>query len=74
MVKMRDLFKRITDRKGMFQAKMGTIKETWDGTNRSRIYQKTLKEYIEELHKKDINGPDNHDGVITHLELDNPEI
>ena len=58
----------------MFQAKMGTIKETWDGTNRSRIYQKTLKEYIEELHKKDINGPDNHDGVITHLELDNPEM
>ena len=38
MAKIRDLFKRIGDKKGMFQAKMGTIKKTWDGTNRSRIY------------------------------------
>ena len=36
--------------------------------------KKRLKEYIEELHKKDINDPDNKDGVITHLELDNPEM
>ena len=36
--------------------------------------KKRLKEYIEELHKKDINDPDNNDGVITHLELENPEM
>ena len=36
--------------------------------------KKRLKEYIEELYNKDINDPDNHDGVITHLELDNPEM
>ena len=59
----------------MFQAKMGTIKERhgMDLTEAEYI-KKRVKEYIEELHKKDINDPDNHDGVITHLELDNPEM
>ena len=75
MVKTRDLFKKIRDREGMFQAKMGTIKERqgMDQTEAEYI-KKRLKEYIEELHKKDINDPDNHHGVITHLELDNPEM
>ena len=75
MIKSRDLFKEIRDREGMFQAKMGTIKERngMDLTETEYI-KKRLKEYIEELHKNDINDPDNHDGVITHLELDNPEM
>ena len=75
MVKTRDLFKKIRDRRGMFQAKMGTIKERhgMDLTEAEYI-KKRVKEYIEELHKKDINDPNNHDGVITHLELDNPEM
>ena len=75
MVKTRDVFKKIRDREGMFQAKMGTIKERqgMDQTEAEYI-KKRLKEYIEELHKKDINDPDNHHGVITHLELDNPEM
>ena len=74
MVKTRDLFKKIRDREGMFQAKMGTIKERhgMDLTEAEYI-KKRVREYIEELHKKDINNPDNHDGVITHLELNNPE-
>ena len=66
MVKTRDLFKKIRDREGMFQAKMGTIKDGMDLTEAEYI-KKRVKEYIEELHKKDINDPDNHDGVITHL-------
>ena len=71
MVKTRDLFEAIIDREGMFQAKMGTIKERngMDLTEAEYIKNR-LKEYIEELHKNDINDPDNHDGVITHLELD----
>ena len=74
MVKTRDCFKKIRDREGMFQGKMGTIKERhgMDITEAEYI-KKRVKEYIEELHKKDINDPDNHDGVITHLELNNPE-
>ena len=74
MVKTRDCFKKIRDREGMFQGKMGTIKERhgMDLTEAEYI-KKRVKEYIEELHKKDINDPDNHDGVITHLELNNPE-
>ena len=69
MVKTRDRFKKIRDREGMFRAKMGTIKQRhgMDLTEAEYI-KKRVKEYIEELHKKDINDPDNHDGVITHLE------
>ena len=75
MVKTRDRFKKIRDSEGMFQAKMGTIKERhgMDLTEAEYI-KKRLKEYIEELHKKGINDPDKNDGVITHLELDNPEM
>ena len=75
MGKTRDCFKKIRDREGMFQGKMGTIKERhgMDLTEAEYI-KKRVKEYIEKLHKKDINDPDNHDGVNTHLELDNPEM
>ena len=75
MVKTRDLLKKIRDMEGMFQAKMGTIKERhrMDLTEAEYI-NKRMKKYIEELHKKNINDPDNHDGVNTHLELDNPEM
>jgi len=76
MGKTRDHFKKIRDREGMFQAKMGTIKERHGMDLTEAEYIKRLKEYIEELQKKkkDINDPDKHDGVITHLELDNPEM
>jgi len=75
MVKTRDVFKKIRDREGIFQANMGTKKER-NGTDltEAEYIKKRLKEYIEQLHKKDINDPDNHNGVITHLELDNPEM
>ena len=75
MVKTRDLFWKIRDTEGMFQAKMGTIKERhgMDLTEAEYI-KKRQKEYIEDLYKIDINDQDNHDGVITHLELDNPEM
>ena len=75
MVKTRDLFWKIRDTEGMFQAKMGTIKERhgMDLTEAEYI-KKRLKEYIEDLYKIDINDQDNHDGVITHLELENPEM
>ena len=71
MATIRDLFKKIRDREGMFQAKMGTIKERngMDLTEAEYI-KKRLKEYIGKLHKNDINDPDNHDGVISHLDLD----
>ena len=76
MVKTRDRFKKIRDREVMFQAKMGTIKERHGMDLTEAEYIKRLKEYIEELQKKkkDINDPDKHDDVITHLELDNPDI
>ena len=75
MVKTRDRFKKIRDREGMFRAKMGTIKQRhgMDLTEAEYI-KKRVKEYIEELHKKYINDSNNHDGVITHLELYNPEM
>ena len=67
MGKTRDLFKKIRDTKGTFHAKMGSIKDrnSMDLTGAEDI-KKRLQEYIEELHKKDLNDPDNHDGVITH--------
>ena len=67
MGKTRDLFKKISDTKGTFHAKMGSIKDRWYGHNRSRRY---WQEYTEELHKKDLHNPDHHDGVIIHLEPD----
>ena len=67
----RDLFKTIGDTKGTFHAKLGTIKDRngMDLTQAEDI-KKRWQEYTEELYKKDLNGPDNHNGVITHLEPD----
>ena len=72
MGKTRDLFKKIRETKGTFHAKMGTIKDRngRDLTEAEDI-KKRWQEYTEELHKKDLHDPDNHNGVITHLE---PEI
>ena len=65
------LFKKIRDTKGTFHAKMGAIKDKngIDLTEAEDI-KKRWQEYTEELYKKDLHGPDNHDGVITHLEPD----
>ena len=69
MGKTRDLFKKIRDTKGTFQAKMGSIKDIngMDLTEAEDI-KKRWQEYTEELYKKDLHDPDNHNGVITHLE------
>ena len=69
MQKTRDLVKKITDTKGTFLSKMGTIKDRngIDLTEADNI-KVSWQEYTEELYKKDLNDPDNHDGVITHLE------
>ena len=71
MGKTRDLFMKIRDTKGTFHAKMGTIKERngIDLTEAEDI-KKGWQEYTEELYKKDLHDPDNHDGVITHIEPD----
>ena len=71
MGKTRDLFKRIRGAKGTFHAKMGSIKDRngMDITESEDI-KKRWQEYTEELYRKDIHDPDNHDGVITHLEPD----
>ena len=71
MGKTGDLFKKIRDTKGLFHAKMGTIKHRngMDLTEAEDI-KKRWQEYTEELYKKDLHHPDNHDGVITHLESD----
>ena len=71
MGKTRDLFKKIRDTKGKFHAKMGTIKDRngMDLTEAEDI-KKRWQEYTEDLYKKDLHEPDNHDGVITHLEPD----
>ena len=67
----RDLFKKIRDTKGIFHAKMGTIKDrnAMDLTGAEDI-KKRWQEHTEELYKKDLHDPVNHDGVITHLEPD----
>ena len=71
MGKARDLFKKIRDTKGTFHEKMGTIKDRngMDLTEAEDI-KKRWQEYTEELYKKDLHDPDNHDGMITHLEPD----
>ena len=67
--KDRDLFKKIGDTKGTFHAKMGTIKGRKDKDLReAEEIKKRWQEYTEELYKKDLHDPDNHDGVITYLE------
>ena len=69
--KTRDLFKKIRDTKGTFPAKMGTIKDrNGMDTTEAEDIKKRWQEYTEELYKKDLHDPDNHDGVINHLELD----
>ena len=71
MGETRDLLKKIRDTKGKFHAKMGTIKDRsgMDLTEAEDI-KKRWQEYTEELYKKDLHDPDNHNGVITHLEPD----
>ena len=71
MGKTRDLFKKIRDTKGKFHAKMGSIKDR-NGVDlkEAEDIKKRWQEYTEELCKKDLKDPDNHDGVITHLEPD----
>ena len=73
MGKTRDLFKEIRDTKGIFHAKMGSIKDRngMDLTEAEEI-QKTWQEYTE-LYKIDLHGPEHHDCVITHLGSDNLE-
>ena len=71
MGETRDLFKKIRDTKGTFHAKMGIIKDrnSMDLTEAEDI-KKRWQEYTKELYKIDLYDPDNHDGVVTHLELD----
>ena len=71
MEKTRDLFKKIRDTKGIFHVKMGTVKDrnSMDLTEAEDI-NKRWQEYTEELYKKYVRDPDNHDGMITHLEPD----
>ena len=71
MEKSRDLFNKMRDTKGKFHAKMGSIKDRngMDLTEAEDI-KKRWQEYTEELYKKDLRNPDNHDDVITHLEPD----
>ena len=71
MGKTRNLFKKIRDTKGRLHEKMGTIKDRngMDLTEAEDI-KKRWQEYTEELHRKDLHDPDNHSGVITHLESD----
>ena len=74
MGKTRDLFKKIRDTKGTFHAKMGTIKDRkgMDLTE-AEDTKKRWQEYTEERYKKNLHDPDNHDGVITHTNLE-PDI
>ena len=71
MGKTRDLFKKIRDTKGIFHTKIGTIKDRngMDLTEAEDI-KKRWQEYSEEVYRKDLHDPDNHNGVITHLEPD----
>ena len=71
MGKTTDLFKKIRDTKGTFHAKMGSIKDR-NGMDLTEVEdnKKRWQEYTEKLYKKDLPDPDNHDGVITHLEPD----
>ena len=70
MGKTRDLFKKIRDTKGTFHAKMRSVKDR-NGKDLTEAQDiKKWQRYTEELYKKDLSDPDNHDGVITHLEPD----
>ena len=71
MGKIRVLIKKIRDTKGTFHAKMGTVKDR-NGMNLTEAedIKKWWQEYTEELYKKDLHSPENHDGVVTHIEPD----
>ena len=71
MGRIRDLFKIIRDTKGTFHAKMGTMKDrNGMGLTEAEDIKKRWQKYTEELYKKYLHDPDNHDGVTTHLEPD----
>ena len=70
MGKTRDLFKKIRDTEGTFHAKMSSIDRNGMDLTEAEDIKKRWQEYTEELDKKDLPNPDNHDGVITHLEPD----
>ena len=71
MGKTRDLFKKIRDTKGTFHAKMGSIKDrNGRDLTEAKDIKKSWQEYTGELYKKDLHDPDNHDGVINHLEAE----
>ena len=71
--KTRDLFKKVRDTKGTFHGKMGSIKDRNSMNLTEAEDIKTWQEYTEELYKKDLHDPDNHNGMITHLEPDSLE-
>ena len=75
MGKTRDLLKKIRATKGRFHAKMGSIKDR-NGTDLTEAedIKKRQQEYTEELYKKDLNDPDNHDGLITHRQPNIPGV
>ena len=71
MGKTRDHFKKIRDTKGTFHIKMGSIKDrNCRGLTEAEDIKRRWQEYTEEVYKKDLHDPDNHDGMITHLEPD----
>ena len=71
MGKIRDLFKNIRDNKGTFHEKMGTIKDRNDiDLTEAEDIKKRWQQYTEDLYKQDLHDPDNHDGMIIHLEPD----
>ena len=71
MVKTRHLFKKIGDIKGIFHARMGTIKDrNGKGLTKTKEIKKRRQEYTEELYKRSLNDLDSHSGVVTHLEPD----
>ena len=71
MGKSRDFFKKIRDTKGTFHAKRGTIKDkNGNYLTEAEEIKNRWQEYTEQLYKNGLNDPDNHDGVVTHLEPD----
>ena len=70
MGKPRDLFKKIRDTKETFHTNKGTIDRNGMDLTEAEDIKKRWQKYLEELHKNDLHDPDNHDGVITHLEQD----
>ena len=70
MGKTRNLFKKTRDTKGTFHAKMGTIKDRNGILTEAEDIKERWQEYTEELYKKDLHDPNNHNGMITHLEPD----